>query len=88
MYLEKSVLVKKKWRKGQKKKDRDTERASDGRKRHANYGSSSPVSIPSSSESVVRLNCAKLAQLKRASKRGFGWRLEACAAAQGGHIEK
>ena len=46
MYLEKSVPVKEKGRERQKKRDRDTERAHDGPKRCANYGPSSPVSIP------------------------------------------
>ena len=46
MYWPKSVPVKEKGRGRQKKRDRDTERACARTKRHANYGPSSPVSIP------------------------------------------
>ncbi len=68
-----------------KKRDRDTERARDGPKRHANYGPSLSVSIPSNGESVVSLNCAKMAHEKRAVAHGFR-RLELWVAAQDGHI--
>ncbi len=86
MYLDKSLLVKGQERETTKKRDRDKERARYGPKRHANYALSSPVSIPSFGEPAVRLNCAKMAQLKSAYERGFRRRLELCMAPQGGHI--
>ncbi len=55
MYLEKSVSVKEKGRERQKKRDRDSERDHDGPKRCANYGRSSPLSIP-----TPRRFCASL----------------------------
>ena len=36
-------------------RDRDTERARDGPKRHTNYGPSSPASIPTPGESLAQI---------------------------------
>ncbi len=87
MYWLKSEPLRKRMSERNKKRDSDTERAHDCPKWHANYGPSSPVSIPIFGESVVSSNCAILAQIKRAKVRGFRRRLERCVAAQGGHIE-
>ncbi len=46
MYWPKLVQVKEKGKERREKRDRDTERALDGPKRHANYGPSLHVSIP------------------------------------------
>ncbi len=71
MYWSKSVLVKEKGRKRKKKKDRDTERARDCPKRHANYGPSLPVSIPTPGESLAQL---RLAQRRRTRRSLDKWR--------------
>ncbi len=55
MYWPKSVPVREKTRERQKKRDRDAERAHDCPKRHANYGLSSPVSIPTLGESLAQM---------------------------------
>ncbi len=55
MYWPKSVPVKEKRREKQKKRDRDSERACGCRKRHANYGPSSPVSIPLLAKTLWRI---------------------------------
>ncbi len=70
MYWPKSVPVKEKGRERQKKRDRDTERASDGPKRHANYGPSWPVSIPTLGESLVQVWLAQWRRTRRSSGAG------------------
>ncbi len=65
MYLEKSVLVKEKGKKRNKKRDSATEKAYDYPKRHANYGLSSPVSIPTLGEFLTQVCAAQIAQIKR-----------------------
>ena len=70
-----------------KKRDRDTERARGGPKRHANYGPSLPVSIPTLGKSLAQIYIAQIAQIKGIYYWGFKRRLERCAAVQGGHIE-
>ncbi len=54
MYWPKSVPVKEAKGVRHKKRDRHTERAHDCQKRHANYGPSLPVSIPTLGESLAR----------------------------------
>ncbi len=65
MYWPKPVPVKEKGREGEKKRDRGAERAHDCPKRHANYGPSSPVSIPTLGESLAQFYAAQIAQIKR-----------------------
>ncbi len=65
MYSGKSVPVKEKKRGRDKKRDSDTERAHDSPKRHANYGLSSPVSIPTLGESLAQVCAAQIAQIQR-----------------------
>ena len=55
MYWPKSVPSSAKKRGRDKKRDSDTERASDGPKKGANYGPSSPVSIPTPGESLAQI---------------------------------
>ncbi len=64
MYLEKSVPVKEKGRKRQKKRDSDTQRAHDCPKRHANCGPSSTVSIPTLDDSFAQVYVAQIAQIQ------------------------
>ena len=66
MYWPKSVPVKEKGRERQKKRDRDTQRARDGPKRHANYGPSLSVSIPTLYESLAQVCAAQIAQIAQA----------------------
>ena len=71
----------------QKKRNRATERARDGPKRHANYGPSLPVSIPTLAESLAQVCAAQIAQNAQAwleQKPAFFRHLEG---AQGGHIK-
>ncbi len=83
--LAKSVPVKEKGRKRQKKIDSDTERAHDCPKRHANYGPSLPVSIPTFGKSLAQFDFAQIAQIQSLHRFPHR-RLERCLAAQGGHI--
>ncbi len=87
MYWPKPVPVKEKGRERQKKRDRNAERAHDCPKRHANYGPSSPVSIPTLGESLAQFYVAQIAQNKRIYYLLFGRRLAHCSVAQGGPIE-
>ena len=86
MYWPKSVPVKEEKGVRDKKRDRDSERACDGLKRHANYGSSLPVSIPTLGEFLAQIYIAQIAQIKGIYYWGFRRRLEWWVAAQGGHI--
>ncbi len=67
MYWPKSVPVKEEKGVRDKKRDRDTRRARDAQKRHANYGPSLPVSIPTLGDSfganLRGANCANCASL-------------------------
>ncbi len=65
MYWPKSVPLKAKKRERNKNRDRDTERACDGPKRHANYGPSLPVSIPTLGESLAQFYVAQIVQMKK-----------------------
>ncbi len=87
MYWPKSVPVREKGRKSQKKRNIDTERAHDCPKRHANYGPSSSVSIPTLGKSLAQFYVAQIAQIKRIYYLLFGRRLAQCLVAQVGHIE-
>ncbi len=66
MYLEKSVPVKEKGRERDKKRDRDTGTALDCQKRHANYGPSLPVSIPTLGKFLAQFYVAQIAQIVQA----------------------
>ncbi len=87
MYLPKSGRVKEDIRGRDKKTDRDKDRAHDCPKRHANYGLSSPVSIPTLGESLAQFYVAQFAQIKRIYYFLFGRHLAQCLVAQGRHIE-
>ena len=63
MYWPKSVPEKEEKGVRGKKRDRDTGRACDGPKRHANYGPSLPVSIPTLGESLAQVYVAQIAQI-------------------------
>ncbi len=86
MYWPKPVPVKEKGRERQKKRDSVTERAHDCPKRHANYGPSLPVSIPTFGKFLPQFYVAQIAQIQSVHRFPH-WRLERCLAAQGGHIE-
>ncbi len=58
-----------------KKRDRHTENALDGPKRHANYGLSLPMSIPTLGESLVQFYVAQIAQIQSIYYLLFGRRL-------------
>ena len=81
MYWPKSVPVKKEKGVRDKKRDRHTERARDGPKRHANHGPSLLVSIPTLGESIAQVCAAQIAQIQsvyhfplRCSSWGGAWR--------------
>ncbi len=88
MYWPKSVPIKEEKGVRDKKRHRDKGRARDGPKRYANYGPILPVSIPMLLERVAQAWLAQTPAFIRRVCRGFRRRLEACAAAQGGYIEK
>ncbi len=58
-----------------KKRDRHTENALDGSKRHANYGLSLPMSIPTLGESLAQFYVAQIAQIQSIYYLLFGRRL-------------
>ncbi len=81
----KSVPVKEEKRVRDKKRDRNTGRAHDGPKRHANYGPSLPVSIPTLGESLAQVCTAQIAQIVQAwlaQDPALIPRLERCLTAQ------
>ncbi len=66
IYWPKSVPVKEEKGVRDKKRDRDKERAHYCPKRHANYGPSQPVSIPTLGDSFVQNYVAQIAQIAQA----------------------
>ncbi len=87
MYWPKPVPLKEKGRERQKKRDSDTERAHECPKRHANYGPSLPVYIPTFGKSLAQFYVAQIAQIKRICYLLFGGHLAQYLAVQGRHIE-
>ncbi len=70
------AVIRKREGESKKKRDRYTERACGGPKRGANYGPSSPVSIPTLDESLAQVWLAQWRRTRRSSGAGSGadWR--------------
>ncbi len=86
VYWPKLVPIKEEKGVRDKKRERETERARDCPKKHANYGPSLPASIPTLGKSLAQFYVAQIAQIQSVYCFPFR-RLERCVAAQGGHTK-